>query len=110
MSYRTRTPDYIQDYARPQPATPSALRIMVAMLVTFVVVSFLVFFAGRLPVTPQPLFPVGPTYRQYAEQDSVLLSSYGNTFEGNVHIPIDRAMDLIVERGLPVRNNPSATP
>lgn len=106
MSYRTRTPEY----AQPQPALPSARRIMVAMLVTFVVVSFLVLFAGRLPVTPQPLFPEGPTYRQYTQEADVLLSSYGNTIEGRVHIPIDRAMDLIVERGLPVRDNASPTP
>lgn len=106
MSYRSRT----QEYMPVQPAPLSARRIMIAMIIVFVVVSFLVLFAGRIPVTPQPLFPEGPTYRSYAQDDAVLLSSYGNTIEGSVHIPIDRAMDLIVERGLPVRNNPSATP
>ncbi len=106
MSYRPRTPEY----ASQQQALPSARRIMVAMLVTFVIVSFLVLFAGRIPVTPQPQFPEGINYRQYTQEADVLLSSYGNTLEGRVHIPIDRAMDLIVERGLPLRDDPSATP
>jgi hypothetical protein len=107
MSYRTRTPGYAPQQ---QANLPSARRIMIAIIITFVVVSLLVLFAGRLPVTPQPLFPEGVTYREYTQADDVLLNSYGNTPEGNIHIPIDRAMDLIVERGLPVRTNASAAP
>jgi hypothetical protein len=44
----------------------------------------------------------------YAEHDE-LLGSYGwvNQAQGQVHIPVERAMELIVERGLPVR--PGAT-
>jgi hypothetical protein len=106
MSYRLRA--YDQDQAQAQP--PSALRIMTALLVAFVVVSLLIFLAGRLPFTPTPLVETGPTYKQYVARDTELLSTYGNTTEGNVHIPIDQAMKLIVERGLPVRNNPSPTP
>jgi hypothetical protein len=106
MSYRT-SPGYGSGAAAPQL---SARRIMTAMIVTFVLVSLLVLFAGRLPVTPQPLFPAGPTYREYTQEADVLLSSYGYTLEGRVHIPIDRAMDLVSQRGLPVRDGASPTP
>jgi hypothetical protein len=102
MSFRLRT------YDRVQP--PSALRIMTVLLVAFVLISLVIFLAGRLPFTPTPLANTGSTYKQYVARDTELLSTYGNTTEGNVHIPIDQAMKLIVERGLPVRNNPSATP
>jgi hypothetical protein len=40
------------------------------------------------------------------------LESYGWIDEksGTVHIPIDRAMDLLVQRGLPVRGQGAANP
>jgi hypothetical protein len=104
MSYRSRAYDSVQ--AQP----PSALRIMTALLVAFVMVSLLIFLAGRLPFTPTPLVESGPTYKQYVARDTNLLSTYGNTTEGKIHIPISQAMNLIVERGLPVRDNPSPTP
>jgi hypothetical protein len=104
MSYRLRT--YDQAQAKP----PSALRIMTALLVAFVIVSLLIILAGRLPFTPTPLANTGTTYKQYVARDTELLSTYGNTIEGKVHIPIDQAIKLIAERGLPVRDNPSATP
>jgi hypothetical protein len=104
MSYRLRAID------RSQAQPPSALRIMTVLLVAFVMISLLIFLAGRLPFTPTPLTNTGSTYKQYVARDTELLSTYGNTAEGNVHIPIDQAMKLIVERGLPVRDNPSATP
>jgi hypothetical protein len=83
---------------------------MTALLVAFVLVTLLILLAGRLPFTPTPLANTGATYKEYVARDTTLLTSYGNTTEGKVHIPIDQAMKLIVERGLPVRNNPSATP
>ncbi|MEI7643263.1 MAG: hypothetical protein WCJ55_03035 [Chloroflexales bacterium] len=104
MSYRS--PAYDQAQAQP----PSALRIMTALLVAFVMVSMLIFLAGRLPFTPTPLANTGATSVQYVTQDTQLLNTYGNTLEGNVHIPIAQAMKLIAERGLPVRDNPSLTP
>ncbi|MEI7769265.1 MAG: hypothetical protein WCI67_04715 [Chloroflexales bacterium] len=102
MSYRSRA------YDQAQP--PSALRIMTALLVSFVVISLLILLAGRLPFTPTPLTDSSTTSKVYVERDTTLLTTYGNTVEGKVHIPIDQAMKLIVERGLPVRNNPSKTP
>jgi hypothetical protein len=104
MNFRSRT------YGQPQVQAPSALRIMTALVVVFVVISLLIMLAGRVPLTPQPLPQSGTTAAQYIARDTTLLSTYGNTVEGNVHIPIDRAMQLIVERGLPVRDNATATP
>jgi hypothetical protein len=83
---------------------------MVALLGAFVVLSLIILLAGRLPFTPTPAAIQGSTYRGYVDKDRELLSSYGYTLEGRVHIPIERAIDLTAERGLPVRDNPSATP
>ncbi len=84
-------------------AEPSLSRLMIAGLMVFLVLSLVVLLAGRLPFTPQPAPVTGNTYQSYVNEARTLLNSYGRTAEGKVHIPIDRAMDLIVERGLPVR-------
>lgn len=97
MSYRYQRP--YQSIQR----SPSAVRIMAALLVVFVVVSLMVILAGRVPFAPSVTPLSGPTYLDYVIPDRELLSSYGFTVEGSVHIPIDRAMDLLVERGLPKR-------
>ncbi|HMQ30561.1 MAG TPA: hypothetical protein PKD53_07515 [Chloroflexaceae bacterium] len=89
---------------------PNERRIMIALLVGFLVVSLAVLLAGRVPISPTPTPLTGPTYRSYVENDRRLLGSYGYTLEGRVHIPIERAMDLVAERGLPTRDNPSPTP
>ena len=107
MSLRPRTTAYDGGRMAPQP---SAVRLMVALLVAFVVLALLTLFAGALPLTPQPLPNQGATYRQYVANDRQLLESYGYTMEGKVHIPIERAMELTAERGLPTRDNPSETP
>jgi len=105
MSYRSSANDQAQVQA------PSALRIMTALLVAFVMVSLLIFLAGRVPFTPTPLVDTSTSYKQYVARDTQLLSTYGNTIEGKVHIPIDQAMKLILEKNLlPVRPNPSKTP
>ncbi|MEI8307181.1 MAG: hypothetical protein WCF99_08950 [Chloroflexales bacterium] len=106
MSYRSRSYDQVQVQAQP----PSALRIMTALLVAFVMISLIFILAGRVPFTPTPLVDTGASYKDYVTRDTTLLTTYGNTLEGNVHIPIDQAMKLIAERGLPVRDNPSPTP
>ncbi len=98
---------------RPTPTAPpvSMRMIMTGMLIAFVVVTLLIFLAGRVPFTPTPS-PLDPatTYRQYVDAARAKLGSYARTPDGRIQIPIDRAMDLLVERGLPTRNNPSATP
>ena len=85
-------------------------RLMIGLLVAFVLVSLLVLWAGRLPVRPGVTPLDGPTYKTYVEDARTLLSTYGTTAEGRVHIPIDRAMDLIVERGLPTRETTASAP
>lgn len=105
MSYR-----YQGSFQRPQPQAYrpegtarrlSAQPIMAVLLAAFVVVSLLVLLAGRMPGPPEVLPLQGVDYRQYVERDQRLLGSYGYTLEGNVHLPVERAMDLIVQRGLP---------
>lgn len=107
MSYRYQSsyqaPKVYQDEA-PQRRRPSAQPLMVAMLVTFVVVSLLVLLAGRMPFSPEVLPLQGPTYREYVERDRARLGAYGWEGESRnviVHIPVERAMDRLVERGLP---------
>jgi len=108
MSYRYTTPSY--ERVRPRRRPPSARSVMVGLIGVFVALTLVIILAGRLPFTPTPVAVQGSTYRQYVQTDRELLGSYGRTTEGAVHIPIDQAMNLIVERGLPVRDNPSATP
>ncbi len=70
--------------------------------------------AARLP--PQPRLQVHPTLdaaemRRQADED---LKNYGwvDQSKGTVHIPIERAMELLVERGVPTRAQaaPAAAP
>lgn len=97
MSYR-----YQRSY-QPIQRAPSAVRIMATLLVVFVIVSLMVILAGRVPFAPRVTPLSGPTYLDYVIPDRELLDSYGFTVDGSVHIPINRAMDLLVERGLPER-------
>lgn len=114
MSYRFQSsypPEQRQAAYRPAPrGAPGAVQIMSGLLVAFLVVSLLVMLAGRVPFVPSVTPLDGPTYKDYVVPDRELLNSYGKTNEGTIHIPIDRAMDLIVERGLPTRSNPTPTP
>jgi hypothetical protein len=89
---------------------PSLRTMMTGLLVGFVVVSLLVFLFGRVPFTPGSTPLDGPSYKEYVANDTELLTTYGRTPQGSIHIPIDRAMDLIAQRGLPTRENPSPTP
>ncbi len=115
MSYRFQPsypPEQRQVAYQPAPrgGAPGVVQIMSGLLVAFLLVSLLVMLAGRVPFVPSVTPLSGPTYKNYVIPDRELLGSYGNTTEGKIHIPIDRAMDLIVERGLPTRSNPSPTP
>jgi hypothetical protein len=65
---------------------------------------------GTLPtptIPPLPArLPVGPADQQQKQtQDEAVLNSYGwvDRDKGIVRIPIDRAIDLVIERGLPTR-------
>ena len=96
--------------AQTQEGMPRERRLIVWYLITFLVVSLIVLWAGRFPIVPSVTPLDGPNAANYQAQARALLGSYGTTAEGKVHISIDRAMELIAQRGLPVRDNPSPTP
>jgi hypothetical protein len=112
MSYRYGNDYQAPPQPRPQAPTgvPDERRLMIGLLIGFLVVALVVLLAGRVPFKPNVTPLSGPTAAEYQAEARTLLGSYGYTLEGTVHIPIDRAMDLIAERGLPVRDNPSPTP
>jgi hypothetical protein len=63
--------------------------------------------ANRLP--PAPRLQTNPTadLQQFLEAENVKLNSYGwiDKSAGVIRIPIDRAMDLSAQRGLPARDD-----
>lgn len=107
-SYQAPPPPLSEAQAQAQVSRER--RQMIGMLITFVVVSVLVLFAGRIPTKPGVTPLAGPKAADYVAEAQALLTSYGTNADGSVHIPIDVAMDLIAQRGLPVRENPSPTP
>ncbi len=102
-----------------------ALIIMMG-LVLVVATATNILFLGHLPAAPfpptnlqnAPIPPLPPEPRLEAEpgaqlqqlrsEEDKLLHSYGwvDQKAGIVHIPIDRAMDILAQRGLPVRPTP----
>jgi len=66
-------------------------------------------FSTTRPLPPQPRLQVEPheDLQRYREAEEELLHSYGwvDQKAGVVRIPIERAMDLIVQRGLPVSSD-----
>ena len=66
--------------------------------------------ARELPPTPRLQVDPRQDLAHMKEQQQEILNSYGwaDQGTGKVHIPIDRAMDLLLQRGLPVRQQPSA--
>jgi hypothetical protein len=64
----------------------------------------------ELPPPGVPRLQAAPPLEldQYREQQEKLLQSYGwvDQSTGIVRIPIDRAMDLLIQRGLPVQAHP----
>jgi len=69
-------------------------------------------FAATRPMPPPPRIQPNPSadMQSYLQSQQNLLNSYGwiDRQEGIVRLPIDRAMELLLERGLPTR--PSITP
>lgn len=66
-------------------------------------------FAGTHPLPPPPrIQPVpGIDMQSYYQSQQNLLNTYGwvDKQNGIVRLPIDRAMQLLLERGLPVRSS-----
>lgn len=56
-------------------------------------------------ITPSPQVESGEALQQLRATEEADLTNYGwvDRNNGIVHIPIDRAMDLILQRGLPTR-------
>jgi hypothetical protein len=61
--------------------------------------------AAQLPPAPRLQPNPSADWQQVRAAAEAVLHSYGQR-SGGVRIPIDRAMDLIAQRGLPARNNP----
>jgi len=63
--------------------------------------------AGQRELPPSPRLQVHPHQElvDYCQDQQKVVDSYGwvNQETGVVHIPIDRAMDLILQKGLPAR-------
>lgn len=69
-------------------------------------------FAAERPLPPLPRIQPNPgaDMQNYYQSQQSLLNSYGwiDRQNGIVRLPIDRAMELLLERGLPTR--PAGTP
>ena len=69
-------------------------------------------FAGTQPLPPPPrIQPVpGVDMQSYYQSQQKLLDTYGwvDKQNGIVRLPIDRAMELLLQRGLPVRSAPNS--
>jgi hypothetical protein len=67
-------------------------------------------FAAERVLPPQPRLQADPRQdlQRLRQQENTTLNSYGwvNPSGGVVKIPIDRAMDRILEKGLPVQGEP----
>jgi hypothetical protein len=66
-------------------------------------------FTDVRQLPPEPRLQVQPVedLNKVRQEQENMLNSYGWTDRatGKVRIPIDRAMDMIIERGLPTRSN-----
>lgn len=83
-----------------------AVMLMTTALVIFVALSVFVIVMGILPTRPVlPQVGSAQEWRTLRAEQQELLGSYGwiDKENGVVHIPVERAMSLLVERGLPVR-------
>ncbi|NJK80424.1 MAG: hypothetical protein HC893_02480 [Chloroflexaceae bacterium] len=89
------------------------LRVWLVVTAVFVLYLIIVLLAGSLPPTPNLSTPYSvEEWREEvrpAQLEQLNTYSWMNEEEGVVAIPIDRAKDLIVERGLPVREGEDST-
>lgn len=68
--------------------------------------------AGTLPPAPNLLLNEPANLQQFREREKAELTTYGwlDKNAGTVRLPIDRAKDLLIERGLPVRGTEPVKP
>jgi len=71
-------------------------------------------FENVRALPPSPALQVTPArdLRQYLDTQDATLNSYGwvDQKAGVVRIPIDRAMDILLQKGLPVRSSAGVSP
>jgi hypothetical protein len=83
----------------------NARNVVIALMAVFITVSCIILISGVLPASPtvQPL--EGYSYSELEVEDELVLGTYSwvNREEGVVAIPVDRALELIAEEGLPTR-------
>jgi hypothetical protein len=67
---------------------------------------------NQIPPKPHLLVSEPADYQSYMEKQTKLLNSYGwvDPKQGKVRIPIDRAMALVLQKGLPTRPAGQVTP
>jgi hypothetical protein len=112
---------YEHSDANPRSLFKWALALFIVLVVVFVTMKWLFFFYGKVQslgrpaspfenarvLPPQPRLQTEPRadLHAYCAQQLAALNSYGwedqNT--GVVHIPVDRAMELTLQQGLPAR-------
>lgn len=83
----------------------NARNVVIALMAVFIAVSCIILISGVLPVRPtvQPL--EGYSYSELQVENELVLGTYGwvNRDEGIVALPIDRALELVANEGLPTR-------
>ncbi len=90
----------------------AAIWLMTVALIVFVVFSLVIIMIGNLPAAPVlPTVGSSAQWQRLKAEQIEQLSTYGwaNQEAGVVHIPIEEAMRLQVERGLPARQGDETT-
>ncbi len=59
---------------------------------------------GQAPPAPRLQVNQQVDWQQLRATDEAVLNSYGKSSDGSIRIPIDRAIDLTAQRGLPARS------
>ena len=109
---------YVERRARRVTGSPSPLTYALGLLAFIIVAALLlggIYLSLKSPgakaiiltsvVTPSPDVNSGQALNQLRGTEDAILSSYGwvDRQKGIVRIPIDRAIELVLQRGLPAR-------
>ena len=112
---------YEHSDANPRSLSKWAVALAIVMVIVFVAMRWLFFFYGKVQSLGRPASPfenarVLPPHPRlqtdpradlhaYCAQQLATLNSYGwaDQHNGVVHIPVDRAMELTLQQGLPAR-------
>jgi hypothetical protein len=120
MAQGTNTNGYERDDAPVRPIVWAGAVLAAGVLVTCLIVfGFFLYLTGLPPPPPHPMaeqvpaFPPLPRLEEHPglelqalrEREQKRLESYGwiDRDSGRIHIPVDRAIELQLERGFPTR-------